>query len=505
LAGELILVVEDNERNRKLVVDVLEFAGLRVIAAATAADGIASAIEHTPDIVLMDIGLPDADGIQALESLRADPRTASIPVIAVTAYAMAGDRQSILDKGFDGYIPKPIDVKAFGDQVKRHLQRSREAASSGSPADVTILVVDDTPANARLLEGMLEPRGFNVITAGNGTDALHLVRTRRPHLVLLDVQMPDINGYEVCRRIRNDPETATLPVVMVTASVGHERLAALEAGADDFVTKPFNQAELLARIRSLVKVGEYQERIQAQASELADLNRTLQERVDAQIEEMERLRRLQRFVSPHVAEAIMSRGSDDPVSFHRAEIAVIFTDLRGFTAFTGSAEPEESAELMAEYHELVGELVTRFDATVGHFAGDGIMLFFNDPVPCDEPALTAVRMALAIRDGMTGLIESWRKRGHELGCGIGIAFGFATVGEMGFEGRRDYGAIGSVCNLASRLCDEAHDGQILVNQRVYAASEGRVEAEPVGVLMLKGFPAPVDAWSIVGAPDDGDD
>ena len=502
MAGELILVVEDNERNRKLVSDVLEFAGMRVLAAANGADGVALAQSESPDVVLMDIGLPDQDGIVALERLRSDPSTSGIPVVAVTAYAMSGDRQSILDHGFDGYIPKPIDVKAFPDQVRRHIQRAREKVVPVT-AEVIVLVVDDTPANARLLEGMLEPRGYKVLTAENGSTALEIVRRHRPHLVLLDVQMPDIDGYEVCRRIRADSQTATLPVVMVTASVGHERLQALEAGADDFVTKPFNQAELLARIRSLVKVGEYQERIQSQAAELEKLNRTLQERVDEQIEEMERLRRLQRFVSPQVAEAIMSSGSDDPVAFHRAEIAVIFLDLRGFTAFTGSAEPEESADLMSQYHALVGELVTRYNATVGHFAGDGIMLFFNDPVPCDDPAQTAVRFALDVREQMTDLIERFRRRGHELGCGTGIAFGFATVGEMGFEGRRDYGAIGSVCNLASRLCDEAHDGQILVNQRVYAAIEGRIEAEPVGVLVLKGFSAPVDAWSIVGAADDG--
>jgi CheY-like chemotaxis protein len=500
LAGELILVIEDNERNRKLASDVLEFAGMRVISAGTAADGVASAQQHAPDLVLMDIGLPDVDGVAALGQLRADPRTARIPVVAVTAYAMSGDRQSILDRGFDGYIPKPIDVKSFPEQVLRHLVRSRERIVP-EPGEVTVLVVDDTPANARLLAGMLEPRGYRVLTAECGADALKLVVREHPHLVLLDVQMPDIDGYEVCRRIRSDPEAAALPVVMVTASVGHERLQALEAGADDFVTKPFNQAELLARIRSLVKVGEYQERIQAQASELAQLNRTLQERVDAQLEEMERLRRLQRFVSPQVAEAIMSRSSGDPLAFHRAEIAVLFSDLRGFTAFTGNTEPEESAHVMEQYHALVGDLVTEFNATVGHFAGDGIMLFFNDPVPCAEPALVAVRMALAIRDRMTDLIERWRKRGHELGCGIGIAFGYATVGEMGFEGRRDYGAIGSVCNLASRLSDEAHDGQILVGQRVYASVEGAVDAEPVGLLMLKGFPAPVDAWSILGPKD----
>jgi CheY-like chemotaxis protein len=504
LAGELILVVEDNERNRKLVADVLEFAGMRVISAANAADGVAAAIENGPDLVLMDIGLPDSDGIVALEKLRADARTSRIPVVAVTAYAMSGDRQSILDRGFDGYIPKPIDVKAFPSQVERYLARAEEETIV-EPDEMRILVVDDTPANARLLAGMLEPRGYRVVTAERGQEALRLVSTQRPHLVLLDVQMPDIDGYEVCRRIRSDPETATLPIVMVTASVGHERLQALEAGADDFVTKPFNQAELLARIRSLVKVGEYQARVRSQARELAQLNRTLQERVDAQIEEMERLRRLQRFVSPQVAEAIMSTDVDgDPLAFHRAEIAVLFCDLRGYTAFTGTSEPEESAQVMADYHAIVGDLVAEFNATVGHFAGDGIMLFFNDPVPCDDPPLTAVRMGLAIRDRMTDLIERWRKRGHELGCGVGIAYGFASVGEMGFERRRDYGAIGSVCNLASRLCDEAHDGQILVAQRVHAAVEGRIDVEPVGVLVLKGFSAPVEAWSVLGAKRDVD-
>ena len=497
MAGELVLVVEDNERNRRLVHDVLEYAGLRVISAATATDGIAMARTHAPDLVLMDVGLPDLDGTAALHKLRSHTETKTTPVVAVTAYAMQGDRQRLLEQGFDGYIAKPIDVKTFAEEISSYLtpaERTQEEEAAGP----LVLVADDTPVNARLLEAMLVPNGYRVVFAGSGMAALDAVRTHRPHIVLLDVQMPDLDGYEVCRRIRSDTATATLPVVMVTASVGAERLQALESGADDFVTKPFNQAELLARIRSLVRLKGYQDRIEAQAAELARLNRTLRDRVDEQVEEMERLGRLRRFVSAHVADAIMSAGPEETLAFHRSEIAVLFCDLRGFTAFTGTTEPEESATVMAEYHEIVGRLAREFDATVDHFAGDGIMLFFNDPVPYPEPAATAVRMGVAIRDAMTDLCRTWRRRGYELGCGVGISFGFATVGEMGFEGRRDYGALGSVCNLASRLCDEAQSGQILIAPRVYAEVETVVEAEPVGPLELKGFSSPVEAWNVVG-------
>lgn len=502
MPGELILLVEDNDRNRKLVKDVLEHAGLRVMVARTGAEGLDEAKRHTPDLVLLDVGLPDTDGVSVLAELRADPLTSAIPVVAVTAYAMAGDKENLLRSGFDGYIAKPIDVKTFATEIAGYLGSASAAEAPQDGGPVTILVVDDTPANVRLLEEMLAARSYRVVTAADGAEAVRAVALHRPHLVLLDVQLPDFDGFEVCRRLRADPSTKMLPVVMVTASVGQERVRALEVGADDFLTKPFDQAELFARIRSLVKVRDYQERIRSQADQLAVLNRTLQERVDAQIAEVDRLRRLRRFVSDRVADVILTSGSDAPLAFHRSEIAVLFGDLRGFTAFSGNAEPEESAAVMAQYHELVGRLVRVFDATVGHFAGDGVMLFFNDPMPCPEPAAAAVRMGVALRDGMKALSEAWRRRGYELGCGIGISFGFATVGEMGFEGRRDYGAIGSVCNLASRLCDEAKSGQILIGARAYTEVEQIVDAEHLPELGLKGFSAPVDAWSVRGLRED---
>jgi CheY-like chemotaxis protein len=410
---------------------------------------------------------------------------------------MSGDKESLLRSGFDGYIAKPIDVATFASEISGYLEATTVSPPAVEPSEVSILVVDDTPANVRLLEEMLVARNYRVEVATTGGEALDAVRRVRPQLVLLDVQLPDIDGFEVCRRLRADRATETLPVVMVTASVGKERLRALEVGADDFLSKPFDQAELFARIASLVKVREYQDRIETQAEELAVLNRTLQQRVDAQIAEMEQLRQLRRYVSQHVADTILSKGPE-ALAFHRSEIAALFCDLRGFTAFSGSSEPEETSAVMTQYHELVGNLVREYDATVGHFAGDGVMLFFNDPVPCDEPAATAVRMGVAISDGMMSLSDAWRRRGHELGCGIGIAYGFATVGEMGFEGRRDYGAIGSVCNLASRLCDEARAGQILIASRVYTEVEHLVDAEPILDLQLKGFGSPVEAWSVLG-------
>jgi len=366
-----------------------------------------------------------------------------------------------------------------------------------------ILVVDDTPMNVKLLADVLTYEGFQVVTAAGGKEGLAKVASDQPDLVLLDVMMPDLDGYAVCRAIRANPETAILPVVMVTAlNPADERVKGLEAGADDFLSKPVNEPELLARVRSLLRIKEFHDQVQAQTRELADWNRTLEQRVAEGVRQIELTGRLKRFLSPQIADLIVSgisgSTSEDLLKSHRREITVVFLDLRGFTAFTETADPEEVMGVLHEYHLEMGRLIMEHNGTIQHFAGDGIMICFNDPVTIENPAKEAVSMAIRMQAAFTRLVQAWKKRGYDLHMGIGIAQGYATLGTIGFEGRRDYGAIGSVCNLASRLCSEAAAGQILVSQKVLGFVEELVTAEPVGALNLKGFHKPVPAFNVTG-------
>jgi adenylate cyclase len=363
------------------------------------------------------------------------------------------------------------------------------------PARPKVLVVDDTPHNIKLLEAMLVPRGHDVLPATSGAEALALVAREPPDLVLCDIVMPGMDGYEVCRRLRADPATQFLPVVMVTASGEQEKVKAIEAGADDFVLKPVNQAELLARVRSLLRIKQYHDTIQRQAAELAEWNRTLEARVSQQVEELERVGRLRRFLSPQLADLLVA--DEHILESHRREITVVFTDLRGFTAFAETAEPEDVMGVLREYHAAMGELIFQFQGTLERFTGDGLMVFFNDPIPVPDPPGQAVRMAVAMRERAAELARGWRRRGHDLGFGVGVAVGYATLGRIGFEGRWDYGAIGSVTNLAARLCSEALPNQILINQRVHLMIEEQVEVEPLGELTLKGFHRPVGVYNVL--------
>ena len=301
-----------------------------------------------------------------------------------------------------------------------------------------ILVVDDVAKNVKLLVDLLTVKGYSAVSASSGREALAKVEAEQPDLVLLDVVMPEMSGYEVCRKIRENPATEILPVVMVTAlDPGEERTKGLDSGADDFLTKPINQAELLARVRSLLRIKELYGTIQAQAAQLLEWNNTLEHQVQEQVTQLERLGRLKRFFSPQLAELIVAGGAEDPLRTHRQEITVVFLDLRGFTAFAETTEPEEVMAVLRDYHAEMGKLILEHEGTLERFTGDGMMVFFNDPVPVPNPAERAIRMALTMREKVVDLVIKWRKLGYELDFGVGIGKGYATIGAIGFEGRWD--------------------------------------------------------------------
>jgi class 3 adenylate cyclase len=275
-------------------------------------------------------------------------------------------------------------------------------------------------------------------------------------------------------------------------------VAGLEAGGDEYLTKPVDHAALAARVRSMLRIKRLHDTAEELADEVKQWNAKLEERVAAQVSELERVGRLRRFFSPHLAELIVSGGADDPLKSHRREITVVFLDLRGFTAFAEVAEPEEVMGVLREYHQVAGRMVLEYEGTLEHFTGDGITILFNDPVPIPNPSERAVRMALAVRERISRMALDWGKRGYDLSLGIGIAQGFATIGAIGFEGRWDYSAIGTVTNLASRLCGEAPGDQILISQKVYAGVEALIEVEPQEALTLKGFRRPIVAYRVRG-------
>jgi class 3 adenylate cyclase len=255
--------------------------------------------------------------------------------------------------------------------------------------------------------------------------------------------------------------------------------------------------------RLLKELRERTDQLQVQSQELAKLNQDLEQRVIDQVGEIERMGRLRRFLPPQVADLIVASGSEKQLESHRREITALFCDLRGFTGFTESADAEDVMALLRDYHAAIGEIIIKYNGTLERYAGDGVMVVFNDPVPVENPALQAVLMALELREAIGALTAAWSRLGHEIGFGIGIAHGFATLGTIGFEGRFDYAAIGTVSNVASRLCDEAKPGQILISARVLTKVENAVRVEPVGEFELKDIRRPLAAYNVLGVQSSG--
>jgi len=375
-----------------------------------------------------------------------------------------------------------------------------------------ILAVDDAPENLEILRTRLQAHGYEVITAANGEEVLARTCDSEPDLVLLDVMMPKLDGISVLKKLKEDAALRFVPVVLVTAkSDMRDVVAGLEAGADDYLVKPFDQSALIARVRSLLRIKSLHDlaltqaaKLEEQAAELAANNRSLEERVTAQVAEIERIGRLRRFLPPQIAELVSANAEADAILHsHRREITVVCCDLRGFTAFTEGSEPEDVMTLLREYHQAVGELIFKYEGTLERFAGDGVMVLFNDPLPCPDHAEHGVRLALDMRAAVTRLGEQWKKRGNDIGFGVAVALGYARLGQIGFDRRLEYTAIGSVVTLAHRLCAAAEPGQVLISQRVLAAVDSLCDTTAIGDLTLKGFARPVPAYNAVRWRDEG--
>jgi len=452
-------------------------------------------------------GTPDPAGLTA-------PFTAAIDLIVASAErvtkhaggtALRSDLARICSAAEHllGVIHHSIGAPAGSGPARSEAPGAASPDAAGEPpgaaADAAILVVDDNDGNRDMLARRLARQGYRVEMAAGGAEALGILATTAVDLVLLDVMMPEMDGVEVLRRLKSHAEWRDLPVLMISALDEIDSVVrCIELGAEDYLAKPFDPVLLRARIGACLEKKRLRDQEARHLEALAEWNRRLEERVQAEVAKVERLGRLKRFVSPQLAELIVAGGADDPLRTHRREVTVVFLDLRGFTAFTETAEPEELMAVLHEYHADMGKLILEHGGTLERFTGDGLMVFFNDPVLVDNPAEKAVRMAVAMRERVAELVTAWRKRGFGLDLGIGIAHGFATIGAIGFEGRMDYTAIGTVTNLAARLCGEAKPGQILVSQRVAGAVESMADIEPVGELSLKGFQRPVTAFSILG-------
>ena len=372
-------------------------------------------------------------------------------------------------------IPEEEDEQALLPIQPEGKQETETIGPSTSKNAPLILVVDDNADMRSYVERILR-KEYRIVLAKDGAEAFEQAQGLRPELIVTDVMMPKMSGHDLLKAMRADKGLQSIPVIFLTARAGTEaRVESLEAGADDYLSKPFDELELLARVGNLI-------RARAQERELIRLQKE----------------KIARFLPRNLAEMILSGEHEEFLKGHRREITVVFIDLRGFTAFVEKAEPEEVMTILREYQTVMGHLVAEHGGTLERFVGDAVMVYFNDPLPCPNHAQEAVKMAIAMRQAINSLGEEWKKRSIQLGAGIGIATGYATIGAVGFKDRLDYAAIGPVTNLAARLCSEAQHGQILVSDRVLPLVKELIKAEPIGELALKGIERPVAVSQVVG-------
>lgn len=364
-----------------------------------------------------------------------------------------------------------------------------------------VLVVDDNPDNREILDARLTSAGYQTAMAADGEAALVSTRDLLPDLVLLDVMMPGIDGFEVARRLKGDASLPFIPIILVTAKTAlSDVVTGLDAGADDYLTKPVEHQALLARVRSMLRIKTLHDLTEAQRRELEGWNTLLEQRVRKQVAELERIGRLRRFLPPAVADLVVAESGGELAS-RRAEITVLFSDLRGFTAFAEARPPDEVMAALAAYHGLACPLIQAHGGTLERFLGDGLVVLFNAPVSCPDPAARAVRLAIALRDGFVQSLAPWCAAAAGagragLGIGIGIAHGTTTVGPIGFQERLDYAAIGAVPNLAARLSAAAKDGQILVDGETAARADLGTPLVALGDLPIRGFATPQAVFAV---------
>jgi adenylate cyclase len=380
------------------------------------------------------------------------------------------------------------------------MQRDAGDAAAPMPGRLeTVLVVDDDEANRNVLGRRLAKLGYGIVEACDGVEALE--RLARPDagidLVLLDVMMPRLDGFAVLERHRADASIRHIPVIMISALDDMASIVrCIEAGAEDYLPKPFDPVLLKARVAACMEKKRLRDAERDLLAQVEAWNAELEQRVADQVEQVERFSLMRRFVPPQLVD-VLAEGGTSMLQSHRAEITVLFCDLRGFTSFAERSEPEDVMAVLREMHDALGPAVFEQGGTLSAFTGDGMMVFFNDPVPCEGPERRAVALGLAMRDRSERLAVEWKRRGHDLRLGVGIATGHATCGQVGFEGRFEYTAIGTVMNLAARLCGQALGGEVLAAERVVAALGDSVVSEPAGEIELKGIARPVAVRRVV--------